>query len=91
MSAFAPSTPSSRAGDAEQRKRDTINSGKPAGAQGDGQVGALRQAIIRLDMRAGAAVLDVGCGMGADLQRIAEEFAHLRPSLHGVEIWSRAG
>lgn len=70
--------------DAEQRKRDTSIPGNRLNVTG--KWAALRQAITRLDMRAGAAVLDVGCGAGADLQRITEEFAHLRPSLHGVDL-----
>ena len=70
--------------DAEQRKRDTSIPGNRLNVRG--KWAALRQAITRLDVRAGAAILDVGCGVGADLQRIAEEFAHLRPSLHGVDL-----
>lgn len=70
--------------EAEQRKRDTSILGNRLNLMG--KWAGLRQAITRLNMRAGAVILDVGCGVGADLQCIAEEFAHLRPSLHGVDL-----
>ena len=70
--------------DAEQRKRDSSNPGTRLNAARRWL--ALRQVIARLDMRAGATILDVGCGSGGDLKRIAQEFGHLRPSLHGVDL-----
>lgn len=69
---------------AEQRKRDASILGNRLIAEGKWT--AFRQAITRLDMRVGATILDVGCGSGADLQRLAEDFAHLRPALHGVDL-----
>jgi SAM-dependent methyltransferase len=69
---------------AEQRKRDASILGNRLNVVG--KWAALRRTITRLDLRAGATILDVGCGSGADLQRIAEDFAHLRPSLHGVDL-----
>jgi SAM-dependent methyltransferase len=70
--------------DAEQRKRDSSNPGNRL--NGACRWAALRQAIIRLDLRAGVTILDVGCGSGGDLQHIAEEFNQLRPMLHGVDL-----
>jgi SAM-dependent methyltransferase len=70
--------------DAEQRKRDTSILGNQLNVVG--KWAALREVITRLNMRAGATILDVGCGSGADLQCIAKEFAHLRLSLHGVDL-----
>jgi SAM-dependent methyltransferase len=69
---------------AEQRKRDASILGNRLNVVG--KWAALRRTISRLDLRAGATILDVGCGSGADLQRIAEDFACLRPSLHGVDL-----
>jgi SAM-dependent methyltransferase len=69
---------------AEQRKRDASILGNRLNVVG--KWAALRRTMTRLDLRAGATILDVGCGSGADLQRIAEDFAHLRPSLHGVDL-----
>ena len=69
---------------AEQRKRDASIRGNRLIAKG--KWAAFRRAITRLDMPVGAAILDVGCGSGADLQRIAEHFIHLRPVLHGVDL-----
>lgn len=70
--------------DANQRKRDNSNPGTQLNAAR--RWSALRQVITRLDMRAGTTILDVGCGSGGDLQRIAQEFGHLRPSVHGVNL-----
>ena len=70
--------------DARQRKRDSSNLGNQLIRAS--QWAALQQAITRLDMRVGATILDVGCGRGEDLQHIAGEFGHLRPSLHGVDL-----
>ena len=69
---------------AEQRKRDASILGNRLNVVG--KWAALKRTITRLDLRAGATILDVGCGSGADLHRIAEDFAHLRPSLHGVDL-----
>ena len=46
----------------------------------------LRQVLRRLDLGEGTRILDVGCGSGGDLQRIAVDFSHLRPSLHGIDL-----
>ena len=70
--------------EAEQRKRDGSNPGTRLNAARRWL--ALRQVITGLDLRAGATILDVGCGSGGDLQRIAREFGYLRPSLHGVDL-----
>ncbi len=68
----------------EQRKRDSSNPGTRLNAARRWL--ALRQVITGLDLRAEATILDVGCGAGGDLQRIAREFGYLRPSLHGVDL-----
>ena len=70
----------------EQRKRDGSNPGTRLNAARRWL--ALRQVITGLDLRAEATILDVGCGSGGDLQRIAREFGYLRPSLHGVDLLS---
>ena len=70
--------------DAEQRKRDDANLGNQLNAATRWAV--LRQAIGSQNLRDGAAILDVGCGSGRDLQRIAQEFSHKRPSLHGIDL-----
>ena len=69
---------------AEQRKRDTSILGNRLNVAG--KWAALQRTISHLDMRTGATILDVGCGVGADLQRIATQFAHLRPSLYGIDL-----
>jgi SAM-dependent methyltransferase len=70
--------------DAEQRKRDGANLGNQRNAATRWSV--LQQAIARQSLRDGAIILDVGCGSGADLQRIAQEFGHIRPSLYGIDL-----
>jgi glycosyltransferase involved in cell wall biosynthesis/ubiquinone/menaquinone biosynthesis C-methylase UbiE len=72
------------ASESEQRKRDAANPGVRLNAAGRWAV--LREALLRASLRDGANVLDVGCGAGGDLRRIADEFGHLRPCLHGVDL-----
>jgi O-antigen/teichoic acid export membrane protein/ubiquinone/menaquinone biosynthesis C-methylase UbiE len=68
----------------ERRKRDNSNYGTRL--NGETRWKAIRQILDGLDLRDGFRVLDVGCGAGEDLQRIAREFAHLRPCLHGIDL-----
>jgi len=68
----------------EQRKRDASNPG--VRLNGMARWAAMREALHAADIRDGVRVLDVGCGSGGDLQRIAEEFSCLHPSLHGVDL-----
>jgi len=68
----------------EQRKRDISNPGTRLNA-------AVRWAVLceslhQLCLPKNANVLDVGCGAGSDLARIAAEFSHLRLSLHGIDM-----
>jgi ubiquinone/menaquinone biosynthesis C-methylase UbiE len=70
--------------DAEQRKRDGANLGNQLNAAARWLV--LQRAIARQSLRDGATILDVGCGSGGDLQRIAQEFGHIRPSLYGIDL-----
>ena len=72
--------------DMEQRKRDGANLGNQLNSATRWSV--LQKAITRQGLRDGATILDVGCGSGADLQRIAQEFGHIRPSLYGVDLIS---
>jgi glycosyltransferase involved in cell wall biosynthesis/ubiquinone/menaquinone biosynthesis C-methylase UbiE len=72
------------ASESEQRKRDAANPGVRLNAEG--RWAALREALLRMNLREGVSVLDVGCGSGGDLRRIADEFAHLQPSLHGMDL-----
>lgn len=69
---------------AERRKRDASNPGVRLNSMA--RWSAMRAALHAADIRDGARVLDVGCGSGGDLQRIAEEFSSLHPSLHGVDL-----
>jgi colanic acid biosynthesis glycosyl transferase WcaI len=68
----------------EQRKRDMSNPGVRHNAATRWAV--LREAFSRAEIHDGVRVLDVGCGSGGDLQRIAEEFAGLHPALRGVDL-----
>jgi len=68
----------------EQRKRDGGNPGVRLNAAGRWAV--LRKALVRMNLREGVSVLDVGCGSGGDLRRIADEFTRLQPSLHGMDL-----
>jgi glycosyltransferase involved in cell wall biosynthesis/ubiquinone/menaquinone biosynthesis C-methylase UbiE len=68
----------------EQRKRDSRNPGVSRSATT--RWSALRKVLLQHGLNAGASVLDVGCGSGGDLLRIADEFASLHPSLHGVDL-----
>jgi glycosyltransferase involved in cell wall biosynthesis/ubiquinone/menaquinone biosynthesis C-methylase UbiE len=68
----------------EQRKRDMSNPGVRRNAATRWAV--LREALGAPGIRDGARVLDVGCGSGGDLQRIALEFAGSHPALHGVDL-----
>jgi SAM-dependent methyltransferase len=70
--------------DEEQRKRDDTNLGNQLNAATRWSV--LRQGIARQGLRDGAAILDVGCGSGRDLRRIAREFSHICPSLYGIDL-----
>ncbi len=72
------------ASESEQRKRDPGNPGVRLNAAGRWAV--LRRALLRMSLHEGASVLDVGCGSGGDLRRIADEFRLLRPRLHGVDL-----
>jgi glycosyltransferase involved in cell wall biosynthesis/ubiquinone/menaquinone biosynthesis C-methylase UbiE len=68
----------------EQRKRNMSNPGVRRNAATRWAV--LREAFRGSEIHDGVRVLDVGCGSGGDLQRIAEEFAGLHPALHGVDL-----
>ncbi|HUY50770.1 MAG TPA: glycosyltransferase [Streptosporangiaceae bacterium] len=70
--------------ESEQRKRDGSNAGVRLNAVT--RWAALQEVLDRLGLRVGASVLDVGCGSGGDLQRIAAEYGYLRPRLHGVDL-----
>jgi ubiquinone/menaquinone biosynthesis C-methylase UbiE len=69
---------------AVQRRRDTANPGTRfiAGSRWK----ALRSALGVCHLPQGMRMLDVGCGAGEDLARVAAELAWLRPSLHGVDL-----
>jgi ubiquinone/menaquinone biosynthesis C-methylase UbiE len=67
-----------------QRRRDLSNPGTRLNAEARWAV--LRRSLSDLGLRKHASVLDVGCGAGSDLDRIAAEFAHLRLSLHGIDL-----
>ncbi len=68
----------------EQRKRDLANPGVRLNAEG--RWSALEQALSAHRLPAGVSILDVGCGGGDDLRRIADQFALLYPSLHGIDL-----
>ena len=68
----------------EQRKRNEANRGVRRNA--DTRWAALRGALSALALPDGARLLDVGCGGGDELARIAREFADLGPVLHGVDL-----
>ena len=70
--------------DAWHRKRDKSNLGNQLNKVT--QWSTLRQTIAEQGLRDGATILDVGCGRGEDLQLIAQEFSHVRPSLYGVDL-----
>lgn len=70
--------------DAVQRRRDASNPGARRNA--DVRWAMLRCILLARNARDGLRVLDVGCGVGQDLARIAREMAHLHPSLHGVDL-----
>ncbi|MHB1432114.1 MAG: glycosyltransferase [Streptosporangiaceae bacterium] len=68
----------------EQRKRDPANRGirLASGLRS----AALRQVLAGLDLPDGARILDVGCGSGGDLRRLAAGLSHLRPALVGIDL-----
>jgi ubiquinone/menaquinone biosynthesis C-methylase UbiE len=68
----------------EQRKRDEANPGVRRNAAT--RWAALAQALSARDLPAGPRILDVGCGSGEDLRRIAGQLGGLRPRLHGVDL-----
>jgi ubiquinone/menaquinone biosynthesis C-methylase UbiE len=68
----------------EQRKRDAANPGVRRNAET--RWAALWQALSPLDLRTGSRILDVGCGSGEDLRRIAGQLGELCPRLHGVDL-----
>jgi ubiquinone/menaquinone biosynthesis C-methylase UbiE len=68
----------------EQRKRNMSNPGTRAHA--DSRWAAIREELLRQPPQRGAAILDVGCGGGADLARLAQLFNGSRPELHGVDV-----
>jgi ubiquinone/menaquinone biosynthesis C-methylase UbiE len=68
----------------EQRKRDAANRGVRLNAET--RWAMLEQALLALELPYGMGLLDVGCGAGDDLQRIAGRFADLHPSLHGADL-----
>lgn len=68
----------------EQRKRDEANPGVRRNT--DIRWAVLNRVLSELVLPPGPRLLDVGCGAGEDLRRIAVEFAGLRPSLHGVDL-----
>ena len=69
---------------AQRRKRDGGNAGNRLTAQA--RWAAIIAEIREVDLPAGARVLDVGCGDGADLARLRTELADCRLELHGVDL-----
>lgn len=67
-----------------QRKRDDSNPGNRL--NGANRWRALQRVLQGLALPEGFQLLDVGCGVGQDLHRIARGFAQLRPSLHGIDL-----
>lgn len=70
--------------EAVQRKRDHANPGTRLNAETRWQ--AIQRTLESLHLSEGFRLLDVGCGTGQDLLRIALEFAELRPSLYGIDL-----
>lgn len=68
----------------EQRKRDPSNHGTRLITEF--RRAALTDALTRVGLGEGTTILDVGCGAGGDLERIAADFARLQPSLHGIDL-----
>jgi SAM-dependent methyltransferase len=68
----------------EQRKRDLANPG--VRRNDEARWSALYRAISALSLPDGLKLLDVGCGAGDDLLRFAERFAHLHPTLNGIDL-----
>jgi SAM-dependent methyltransferase len=68
----------------QQRKRDVGNRGVCRNAEG--RWAFLRRALLAHQLPDGFSVLDIGCGTGEDLRRLAADFANLRPALHGADL-----
>ncbi len=68
----------------EQRKRDPANRGVRLAA--GLRAAALRQVLAGIGLPDGARILDVGCGSGGDLRRLAADLSHLRPALVGIDL-----
>ncbi len=68
----------------EQRKRDPANRGVRLAA--DLRAAALRRVLAGIGLPDGARILDVGCGSGGDLRRLAADLSHLRPVLIGIDL-----
>jgi ubiquinone/menaquinone biosynthesis C-methylase UbiE len=69
---------------AEQRKRNLANPGVRKNAAR--RWAALKRALSARELPDGVSVLDVGCGAGDDLHRIAIQFADRHPVLHGIDL-----
>jgi colanic acid biosynthesis glycosyl transferase WcaI len=70
--------------DREQRKRDGANPGNRMNAAT--RWAAIQASLDRLSLPPDVRVLDVGCGTGSDLTRIAAEFRSLHPRLSGIDL-----
>jgi SAM-dependent methyltransferase len=69
---------------AEQRKRNLGNPGVRLNAEK--RCTALQRALSARALPDRVSLLDVGCGAGDDLHRIAAQFADLHPDLHGIDL-----